>query len=308
MEISSFKGVNKTPQMKCFKPIQKIFVKREFPVSLIGASGAYQVKDVKNDEEIRVLLVDSNTGQSTELVPFTKLEYLSEIATKAEGFQRRSVSRYIADNPDGTPMLVKEGYDFYSVLLAEEHAVQLSNDKFIAIEMRNLNDMSSYPATIQPVYSVWGFEYGVIAPFAIKYTPMYLSPTELQKDFSVGENELVAIPIDLIREIQFYPKQVDGASPIYTRDELVLDQESTNDLTFVPLDRESKLRLFGGGFANDEFISVSADGLHFGFNRWAVIDLSLFRSFTIRRDASTVSFDFFLIDRRPAEVTALITE
>jgi hypothetical protein len=128
----------------------------------------------------------------------------------------------------------------------------------------------------------------------------------LQKDFSVGDNELVAIPIDLIREIQFYPNQLDGASPIFTTQELVLDQEAANDLTFLPLDQNSNLNLpfyipSGSNVGNFTFTDI-----RFGFNRWAILDLSLFRAFTIRRDSSNTAFDFFLLDTKPASVQELI--
>ena len=302
-EIARFSGVDRTPQMKCFKPVQKIFVKREFPnLFSVSAPDLYDYHAVKDDEEIRVLLVDSSTGQSTELVPFTELTKLSEIASKHEGFQRRAA--YVLNDYD---IPIRDGYDFYSILLAQDHAVDLSNDKYIAIEMRNLNAFANKPEVLRPVYSVWGFEYGVVGSFAMKYTPMYLSPTELQKDFVVGVNDLIAIPIDLVREIQFFPKVVDGASPIYTKDELILDQEASNDLTTVPLRSNGVLSIPIDKTHGDQGDRNSVIwGLSFGFKRWAVMPLDLYRSFAIRRDASNQSFDFFLIDVVPTVVSDII--
>ena len=223
--------------IKIFKPIQKVIIKAK----VNGDAGLALFKAwfdaLSEDERINwfgsaysdelgapvpspsalVRLIDSVKASNDEIVAETKLSTLSEIAARFEGFFKLAQIMVDADYK----LLNVNGYCLYSIMLNESGAVTLSNDKYLQLDLFGLIPGWSY--------EVYGFEYVVQNDFCRTYSKFYLAPTELEKQYSVGDYEFIALPLSKLKEIQFFSK--DGvSSPIYTPEELKFDAEMTNDI------------------------------------------------------------------------------
>jgi len=280
MKITSVTGVDKIENVKCFKPICKVFVKAVYP------DGVVEPQEDK-DPQIRVRLVDGQRGSSAEVVPEMPISILSEIASKYEGFQRRPAS---VKGAGGVNYL--SGYSTSSVILGQQldmdtiSAVDLSNDKYVDIDLRGLDP--------RVTYEIWGMESHVINPFIRTYRKFYLSQGEIEKNFSVGDNEVLVYPIDQIKEIQLYAKN-SQASPVFRKEELILDEDSRNDLVWVGLTGENLSPI-------SEHSTVQAK---FGFSKWGVMSVDEFNSFDIRREDGLEALTFLMIDTVPTLVTVV---
>lgn len=283
MKITSVTGVESIENVKCFKPISKVFVKIIYP----DINGANAVANY-SDPQIRVRLVDGRAGSSREIVPEMNLSILSEIASKYEGFQRQAAPRL-----NDADLVVLRGYSLSSVIIGQQltddviAAVDLSNDKYVDIDLRGLNPKCTY--------EIWGMESHLIQPFCRTYQKYYLSAGEIEKTFGVGENEVLVYPIDDIKEIQLFSKN-SGSSPVFRREELIIDEDGRNDLVFVGLDENN-------------ICSVSPDTynlpIRFGYSRWGVMSVVDFSRFEIRRDDGLKTLTFLMIDTVPSVAVAV---
>jgi hypothetical protein len=285
MKITSVTGVTQIENVKCFKPVSKVFVKIIYP--------ADNVVPNESDPNIRIRLVDGANGSSREVVPEMRLSILSEIASKFEGFQRKA-SHVLNSAGAGSHL---EGFSLSTIILGGSvnadvvSAVDLSNDKYVDIDLHDLN-----PSCI---YEVWGFESHIIAPFCRTYQKFYLSSGEIEKRFSSGENELLVLPINQVKEIQMFPK--DGlASPVFRREELILDSDGSNDLVSVELDNNNLCRVE----LMDNHVSIPETYLpiKFGYSVWHVMSLVDFAAFEIRREDGIDALTFLMIDTVPSAV------
>jgi len=287
MKVTSFTGVSQIDNVKIFKPVNKIFVKTIY--------NGVEPMDADNNPSIRVRLVDGRNGRSDELVPEMELEVLSEIASKYEGFQRRAVR--------DTQNQTVDGYDLHSVILGaivgtgvgeECAAIDLSNDKYLDIDMRNLNPNLTY--------EIWGFEHHIISSFARTYRKFYLSVGELEKSFFVEGNEVLAFKISDLKEIQFYA--LNGSSPVYRKDELILDEDTRNDLVSVQLDDNNLSRAMSATVENTNVVETIL-GIRFGYADIGVIDLRPYKSFDFRREDGMQAVMFLMIDTTPSLPTVV---
>lgn len=291
MKIATLKGVGSVEDLKVFKPIQKILIK----ATVAGGS----LSESLTDEKIRIRLINSVTGENKEIVSETSLSVLSEISCKKEGFVRNWQPRFNNDSGD-----VYAGYKNFIFVLNDSAALELSNDKYLQIDLFDLSSVVTY--------EVFGFEYPITSPFVKSYSKMYVAPKELEKQFSVGNFEYLALPLDTIKEIQFFTK--DGsASPVYLPDELKLDQEMSNDITSVSMDANG-VSYGRGNFRVEDLLNYVNfnEGaptmpnavlkfdvklpIEWGFVNWALLDLRLYKSFNIKRVDNDETMMFFFID------------
>lgn len=279
MKVTSFTGLSGIDNVKIFKPVSKIFVKCDY--------NSTSNSDDFLSPTIRVRLVDGKTGSSLDVVPEMDLSMLSEIASKYEGFQRRAGNKFVEEEYS------KSGYDLHSVILGQVDAngitaIDLSNDKYLDIELRNCDK--------RVTYEIWGFEGWNIRPFIRTYSKFYLSQGEFEKKFSVGNNEVLVYPMKDIKEIQFWARGTD-ASPVYRKEELILDEDGRNDLVYVELDEKNECFFLSN--STYEEVIYSSLPIRFGYSEWGVVDISAFSSFEIRRQDTLGAMTFLMIDTVP---------
>lgn len=279
MKIITVTGQSSIENVKCFKPISKVFIKAIY-------DGQFDIKE-ESDPEVRIRLVDGRAGSSTEIVPEMRLSILSEIASKYEGFQRRA-SLNLAHSLDG--------YSLSSVIIGQQldestiSAVDLSNDKYIDIDLRNLNP--------KVTYEIWGLESHVINPFVRRYSKFYLSQGEIEKTFSTGENEVLVYPIEEIKELQMYSKN-SLASPTFRREELIIDEDGRNDLVTVGLTADNLVRV--SKFAGQGEYQFDHLPIQFGYSKWGVMTIVDFDRFDVRREDTHSTLTFLMIDTVPSK-------
>lgn len=285
MKLTSITGVDQIEGVNCFKPISKVFIKTDY--------GDGVIQGYHEDPLIRVRLIDGRTGSSTEIVPEMKLSILSEIASKYEGFQRKA-----AITKNGSDDTVVTGFSLSSVIIGQQldetiiSAVDLSNDKYISIDMKGLNP--------DVTYEIWGMESHIINSFCRIYKKFYLSAGEIEKVFNVGDNEVLVYPIDQIKELQMFAKN-GQASPTYRREELIIDEDGRNDLVSVELTKDNRC-VFNTGFES------GALPIRFGYSTWGVMSITDFSRFEVRRDDGLATLTFLMIDTVPSVPSAIIAE
>ena len=293
MKVTSFTGVTQIDNVKIFKPVSKIFIKTNYKGTTSGPI-------VRVDPLIRVRLVDGRSGRSDEVVPEMRLSILSELASKYEGFQRRADLNRSLQMGDYS----HSGFDLCTVMLgaivgldsySQCAAIDLSNDKYIDIDMREL-DMDC-------TYEIWGFENHIISPNVRTYRKFFLSAGELEKTIHVEGNELLLFPMDKVKEIQFYA--INGSSPVFRREEFILDEDGRNDLVSVALTNGNGVRIpivpDSGGTA----LGVGWLPIEFGYSAWGVVDITPFNRFDFRRDDGIDAVTIVMIDTIPSVPTSV---
>lgn len=289
MKICHFSGKNYKSYegAKAFKPISSLVLR----VQCVDKTKRWA--DYK-EPQIRVRLVDGNQGSSHEIVPQMLCDILSDIAAKTEGYQRRF--GYAAD--PGAPNHVRlSGFNQYTIPLNTLASVDLSNDKYIEVDIYDCVDGFEY--------ELFGIEHHEISQFVRTVKKFYLSAGEMEKSFSVQENELLALPLEQIREIQLYTKN-NTTSPIYTAVELSLLEDQSNDIQNLGINEYNQLMVTNGHtdlkHDNQAGFMVVAGG--FGFDKWAVLDLTPYSRFDIRRKDGTDTLMFLMIDSTPTLPTS----
>lgn len=317
MLIKSFTGVTEISSLLFHKPVSQIVVVENF-----------NYKDAipypqTNVPFARIRLVDGFQGSSSEVVPKMLLTHLSELSSKYEGFDIRAGAVSIEDDK-----YILSGRSIYTVVLGgisdntgRFTCVDLSNQKYFDLELTGLNPKAKYE-----IYGIEGYE---ISSFVRKYSIMYLSRDEKQKNILTGENEILVLPLNGLDEVQFYPKN--GKSFTLTRFELEHDAYRNNDIALVELTRgvmfntdylskdvmshkdslitrdakASNLKSgVEGGFDFDLAKSLKYGGVldvTLGFEDLTVFPLVDIESFDIRRPAEVMNipYTFYMVDTAP---------
>lgn len=294
MKIARITGKTAEENLRVFKPIKKIAVVAKF-------ENFTETDKLKVDNfRMRVRLVDGRKGDSIDILPETEISVLSEIASKYEGFQRRPLHNAGKYNGVGT-FTIPIGADVDGLL----HAIDLSNDKYLDIDLLGL-------ATTGVTYEVYGIEGHKVSSHTRKYSKYYLSSGELEKTFSTGENEVLALPLHSLREVQLYAKN-GGSSPVYTKDELRVEEDSANDVNFIRNDKNFNLMItaegttmqpsYSGGapVGSQQFVGGGVPVISFGAGNLVLIPLVDFTRFDIRRDEDSQNYQFLMIDTVPTK-------
>lgn len=245
MKVTS--AVGEVTNLKIFKPIQYLVVK--------GTS-------IQNFHKIKVRarVVNSMSGRVDEIIPSIDLQTLGEIASLNEGF-------YLRNGSNGTYCV--------NIMLHPTSSVYLSNDKYLEVDVLGNGEN-------EPI-EVYGLETNVIEKdFVCRYNKFYMSVGELQKTFSVGENENLIMPTISFAEITLQYKT--GTSCSYTKEELDAMMMLKNDLVFV-YSRSASCADTG-----------SESQQCYGYATNFALDLSDVSDFTIKRDYATEAFGVVMID------------
>lgn len=285
MKIATITGQTSRDSLRCFKPVNKIFIVKKY--SKFGTDNMVKNEDEK-DINIRIRLVNDTLGNSIELVPKMSLNLLSDIASKGEGFQRRAIRRQTTPPTEQFDYL--DGDSINSIIVGalldtgDYAAVDLSNNKYLDISLENLDE--------RVTYEVYGFEHQVSSKFFRTYSTLFLPAGELNKSISIGSNELLALPMNLVDEIQLYPKSSEHGSPTYTQSELRFEAYTQNDLATVGLT------------AGGKCLTETLDGrsfvlpINFGALNWVLLPVSDFKNFDIRRNENGEPLMLLLIDTK----------
>lgn len=224
MLIKQFTGVTEISSLLFHKPVSQIVVVENF----IYADNIPYPQT--NNPYARIRLVDGFQGSSSEVVPKMLLTHLSELSTKYEGFDIRAGGVTVEDDK-----YILSGRSIYTIVLGgisdntgRFTCVDLSNQKYFDLELTGLNPKAKYQ-----IYGIEGYE---ISSFVRKYSILYLSRDEKQKNILSGENEILVLPLNGLEEVQFYPRN--GKSFTLTRFELEHDAYRNNDIALVELTRD----------------------------------------------------------------------
>lgn len=292
MKVASFKGSDFSTKegMKVFKPVSSLVL----CVSCLDPAKSWA--DYK-EPEIRVRLVDGKKGSSHEIVPQMLCDTLSDVAAKTEGFQRRMGYKF--DNSQAKKVRLS-GRNQYTIVLNSLAAVDLSNDKYLDIDVFNCVDGFKY--------ELYGIEHNELSMFVRTVKKFYLSGGELEKTFSVEDNELLCLPLRLLKEVQFFTKN-NSTSPVFSAFELELLEDQSNDIQNLCINEDNKLSVVNGysDLAHKDGSNVLFVQGGFGFDKWAVIDITPYSRFEVRRNDGTEALMFFMIDSaetRPTSTTA----
>lgn len=297
MKIAKFDNVSEMENLRVFKPISKI--------AIIATYNGVSDADLIDKFRMRVRLVDGQKGDSIDILPETEISLLSEIASKFEGFQRRPLFNGTTYNGIGT-FCIPIGAQVDGLL----HSINLSNDKYLDIDLVNL------PKTNKIKFEVYGIEGVKTSSFTRKYSKYYLSAGELEKSFSTGENEILALPLDSLKEIQMYAKN-SSASPVYTREELRIEEDSRNDINFIRCDENYELLLASASArpvssispksgvpsssSDVTFVGGGVSPISFGSGNIVLLPLEDFVRFDVRRREDKSNYQFIMIDTVPTK-------
>lgn len=313
MLIKKFKGVTEMASLLFQKPISQIVVRERFNAS---DSVPYPQKNVPY---ARVRLVSSKQGSSEEAIPKMQLNHLSEISSKFEGFDVRAGGVL----PKDKTKKVLSGEGIYTIMLGgispngDLCCVDLSSDKYIDLELSGLNPKAEYE-----IYGIEGFR---VSSFIRRYSIMYLSRDEKQKNFKVGDNELLVLPLIGLDEIQMYPEN--GRSFTLTQFELYHDAIKNNDIALASLAHGGELNIDNNtkGFgiernllmvrnitpdelksevvetaSNEKSVSVTGSvvDISLGCEDLTILNMSGIRDFDLRRPESIQDqpYTFYLVD------------
>ena len=250
MKIASFTA-EKHSGMKIFKPVQYLHI----------------VGNHENLSAVRVRarLVNSESGRVDEIIPFIALDVLGEVASMNEGF-------FVGRNSGG---VADAGNAFaVNVMLHPSASIYLSNDKFLEVDIEGLESDAET--------TVYGIETANIdKEFVCRYNKFYMSAGELQKTFSVGENENLILPKDSFEEVSLHYHN--GSTCNYLMDELKSLMMAKNDIVSV-----SDYAFLDG--VTKAFIA------QFGYRSMFGLDVSEVESFDVRRASANTAFEFILID------------
>lgn len=229
MLLKKVSNVKEIESLLFHKPISQIVIRERFHAN------KHTPFPQTNVPYARLRLIDSARGSSEEAIPKMQLNHLSEISSKFEGFEVRAggVTSTV------TKKKILSGEGIYSVLVGSIDpdgnlcCVDLSNEKYLDLELSGLNPDAEYE-----IYGIEGFR---VSPFIRRYSLMYLSRDEKQKNFKRGDNELLVLPLAGISEIQFYPEN--GRSFTLRQFELMHDAIKNNDIAIANMAHGGELNI-----------------------------------------------------------------
>lgn len=261
MKIATITTTN-VSGLKVFKPIQYLYV--------VGSS-----KESLSTAKLRARLVNSETGRVDEIIPLLSLDVLGEITSMNEGF-------YVRDKANEGA-----GYGEHfavNIMLHPTSAINLSNDKFLEIDIEGLEVNNGLGEN-----AIYGIESPVVDKnFICRYNKFYMAAGELQKTFSVGDNENLVLPRYYFEEVCLQYKN--GSSCTYTLAELEALMMLKNDIVSVPMCSVTRAQLDNesGTFDNLTF--------NFGYASLFGLDVAEVDSFTIRRAYGSEAFEIVMLD------------
>lgn len=255
MKVSNFTAQSASG-IKIFKPVQYLFVEG------VANNGMKNVK-------MRARLVNSESGRVDEIIPLVGLDVLGEITSMNEGFFVK------CDYEDG-----KDNFAV-NVMLHPTSAVYLSNDRYLEVDIEGLSDAEET--------TIYGIEMPVIdKEFICRYNKFYMSAGELQKTFTIGENENLILPDESFEEVTLHYKN--GSSCTYTNKELQAMMMLKNDIVSVP-------KLKCDYVVGTAFQAVYEETRYcFGSADMYGLDVADVETISIRREAASKAFEFILID------------
>ncbi len=247
MKVTTTKG--SVTNLKIFKPVQYLVVQGT------SVDGFLNIK-------IRARIVNSETGRVDEIIPSISLYTLGEICSLNEGFS-------IFNAMDGKFRV--------NVMLHPTSSIYLSNNRYLEV------DIIDCPSA--DTFSLFGLETNVVdKDFVCRYNKFYMSAGELQKTFSVGENENLIIPVTSFSEVTLQYKS--GTSCSYTNDELDALMNLKNDIVYV----YDKICCLADGNSGADF------NVHFGNVMCYALDVTDVSDFTIKRNTAQTAFEIIMID------------
>ena len=239
-------------------------------------------EQIRYNATIRVSLVNSSTGQETQLIPRTSVQRLMVYGSWGEGYY---VSHVV--NPSGFDNMLS-GY-----VPLSDTVVGLDNDKYLSVDVFD-ND-EGVTALSRSVF-LYGVEDRYIASkYIYNMQRMFLASGELEKSFGVTAAEFLVLPLRTmtvngsfetlpLNSIQLYTSS--GMSPIITRQELLLRCREANDIEFMYYKEGSS------GIIPD------ATDRH----TVCVIDLEGVTRVDVRMDTNAGGYDFNLVDVRDSNL------
>lgn len=255
MKVTSF-SAEKQSGIKVFKPVQYLHVEGT------ANDGMKRVK-------LRARLVNSENGRVDEIIPLLGLDVLGEICSMNEGF-------FVKCDMDGS----KDTFSV-NVMLHPTSAVYLSNDRYLEVDIEGLDAASPC--------EIYGIEKPAIdKEFVCRYNKFYMSAGELQKTFTIGDNENLILPSESFEEVTLQYKN--GSSCTYTNKELVALMMLQNDIVSVP-DRK-----LGRNYLDNEANFWDEINLRFGCADMYGLDVSEVNTISIRRATAASAFEFILMD------------
>ena len=262
---SSFSGI------RVFKPIQYLHIQGRAKTNLSAV-------------KIRVRVVNSENGRIDEIVPLLGLDVLGEIASMNEGFFMHDTEQV----REGQSQRMTRSTFKVNVMLHPTSAVYLSNDKFLEIDIQGLDESAE---TI-----IYGLERPTIdKEFVCRYNKFYISAGELQKTFSVGENENLILPDASFEEVILQYKN--GSSCCYTRAELGALMMLQNDVVSVPsMAYAAHLIANEASDTSAGIVAATFKNIYFGFASMYGLDVSDVENVTIRRSSAETAFEFVFVD------------
>lgn len=289
MKICHFSGADYSTyeSAKAFKPVTSLVLR----VKCVDKTKRWA--DYVHPD-IRVRLVDGARGSSHEVVPQMSCDTLSDIAAKTEGYQRRLGWAADMSAPNNVRL---SGANQYTIVLNSLAAVDLSNDKYLDIDLFNCKAGFHY--------ELFGLEHPEISQFVRTIKKFYLSGGEMEKGFSVQDNELLALPLSQIKEIQFFSKN-GLTSPVFSSVELALLEDQSNDIQNLAVNEFNQLVVTNGhtDLKHDTQTGFMIVVGSFGFDKWALVDLTPYSRFEVRREEGTEALMFFMIDSAPTSPTS----
>lgn len=256
MKITNFTESAKSG-IKVFKPIQYLHI-----------CGTSQSGQLLGETKLRVRVVNSESGRVDEIIPLVGIDVLGEICSMNEGF-------FISRKNEA---LGNEEFEI-NVMLHPTSAIYLSNDKYLEIDIQGLK--SGAETTI----------YGIEKPavdkeFICRYNKFFMASGELQRTFSVGDNENLILPKSSFDEITLHYKN--GSSCSYLLAELSAMMMLKNDLVSAP-----RVSMNHSTWTNESYANYE---MWVGYRSMLGLDVADVTDFTIRRSTSSTSFEFILID------------
>ena len=234
-------------------------------------------ENIMHTATVRVSLVNSATGQETQLIPRTGVQKLMAYGSWGEGY-------YTAQH------IATAGHDvlLFGYVPLSDTVVGLSNDMYISVDVLD-NTGGQFPTG--PDVKLYGFEDKYIASqYIYNMQRMFLAAGELEKSFGVTAAEFLVLPLrkmngdgslsDLnLNSIQLYTTS--GMSPIMTFQELIHRAHQENDIEY---------ELEGGATNSLRQHTV------------CVIDLEGVTRIDVRLNGNTVGYDFNLVDIRDSNL------
>lgn len=239
MKVKVITGATYMDSQKIYKPVGGVIIVKQ------GASASEFANEV-----IELKRVNSKTGNTDHVYPKCKVLDVAEISAQGEGFYRQSATKSVC------------------LLTFSDSAVNLDNDRYLELELINL--------AASHTYEVYGLENNGAVDKVYCFNKMTIAAGESVKKYTVGDNELLALPVTGIANLKQWTN--DGATIEYLPAELSALMDQENDIIRVNQSTDASLVA------------------RFGFENWYLISVADVKEFEI--ETTGVSIVFYLIDNK----------